>query len=147
MRGGPIILKGFHLRDRFLGDTLSLSIRGRPPPHGIILLSILFLLFPAPFQRTCIRWMRDLRRESAGSSNRKFIPHPLKLEEAMNRVRDEYLVYPHYSPATSDTNSHWIMQARLCKSTAINFWRHVLTMSGCEPIVILVINVARRAGI
>ena len=47
--------------------------------------------------------------------------------EVMNRVRDEYLVYLHYSLFTVlfDTRTrgspHWIMRPYLCKSTAINF--------------------------
>lgn len=92
IRRRPIILKGFFflflLKGAFLGQpihplidswfglwfTLSLE-----PSFLFSFLS--FFFYYVSFVARCIRWMRGLRRESADSSSRKFIPSKLKRGE------------------------------------------------------------------
>lgn len=129
--------KRFLPKGTFLANPIdSRSVSGLHDIVRSLLFSLLlFFFFSLPSNHwRCIRWMRDLCRESAGLTSGKFIP--LKLEEVMNRVLVTSISYISIiSPPVFDTDSHWIMRSRLCKSTAINFWRRVLAMSG-QPIVI-----------
>lgn len=143
--------KRFLPKGTFLANPIdSRSVSGLHDIVRSLLFSLLLFFFFLPSNHwRCIRWMRDLCRESAGLTSGKFIP--LKLEEVMNRVLVTSISYISIiSPPVFDTDSHWIMRPRLCKSTAINFWRRVLAMSG-QPIVIcawltLYYKVVRSSG-